>query len=81
MRTFQVEETVRIIRLLVADREVTGASASPPQPRVGETGCVVADVGDGLWLVERVTADGQSVWLAEFAADELELVDATLGER
>jgi hypothetical protein len=72
---------VRIIRLLVADREVTGASASPPQPCVGEVGCVVADVGDGLWLVEHLTADGQSVWLAEFAAAELELVDATFGDQ
>lgn len=72
--SFQPYDTVRIVRLLVPDREVTGSSAAPPQPSVGEVGSVVADVGDGLLLVEHVTADGYTVWLAEFAVDELELV-------
>jgi hypothetical protein len=72
--SFQLSDTVRIVRLLVPDREVTGSSSAPPQPSVGEIGSVVADVGDGLFLVEHVTADGYTVWMAEFAADELELV-------
>jgi hypothetical protein len=72
--SFQVDDTVRIVRLLVAEREVTGASASPPQPHVGEEGDVVADVGEGILLVEHATADGQTIWLAEFLEDELELV-------
>jgi hypothetical protein len=72
--SFQVHDTVRIVRLLVADREVTGSSPMPPQPRVGETGVVVADVGDGLLLVEHVTDDGHSVWMAEFSPTELEKV-------
>ncbi len=72
--SFQVDDMVRIVRLLVAGREVTGASTSPPQPHVGEEGEVVADVGEGILLVERATADGQTIWLAEFLVDELELV-------
>ena len=72
--SFKLHDTVRIVGLLVPDREVTGSSSTPPQPRVGEVGTVVADVGDGLLLVEHVTADGYTVWLAEFALAELELV-------
>ena len=72
--SFQISDTVRIVRLVVPDREVTGSSSAPPQPSVGEIGSVVADVGDGLFLVEHVTADGYTVWMAEFAGDELELV-------
>jgi hypothetical protein len=73
--SFQVRDTVRIVRLLVAEREVMGASAAPPQPHVGETGTVVEDVGEGLYLVEHVTDDGVTVWLAEFFGEELELLD------
>jgi hypothetical protein len=71
---FQVDDRVRIARLRVPEREVTGASSSPPQPRIGEEGDVVADVGDGVFLVEHATADGQTIWLAEFLEEELELV-------
>src|SRR5688500_5814455 len=72
--SFRRLDTVRIVRLIVPDREVMGASAAPPQPHVGETGTVVEDVGEGLYLVEHQTADGCTVWLAEFFADELEFV-------
>ena len=74
MTPFQVDDRVRIVLLRVPEREVTGASTSPPQPRVGEEGDVVADVGDGVLLVEHATADGQTIWLAEFLEEELELV-------
>ena len=74
MTPFQVDDRVRIVRLRVPEREVTGASTSPPQPRVGEEGDVVADVGEGVLLVEHGTADGQTIWLAEFLEEELELV-------
>jgi hypothetical protein len=73
--SFELYDRVRVVRLLVPDREVTSSAAEPRQPRVGETGAVVADVGDDLFLVERVTADGSTLWLAEFTAAELELVD------
>ena len=71
--SFQLFDTVRIVRLLIPDREVTGSSALPPQPQIGEQGTVVADVGAGLLLVEHATADGHTVWMAEFSAVELEL--------
>ena len=71
---FEPFDTVRVARLLVADREVDGSSAEPPQPRVGEEGSVVEVVGDDLYLVERVTDDGRTLWLAEFDEQELALV-------
>jgi hypothetical protein len=71
----QVDDHVRVVRLLVAHRDVTGASPTPPQPHIGEEGDVVADVGEGILLVEHATADGQTIWLAEFLEDELELVE------
>lgn len=73
--TLRINDTVRIVRLAVDERDVTGTAAEPPQPRIGETGTVVDDVGDGLLLVERTTADGMTQWLAEFAIEELELVE------
>ena len=74
-RRFEPEDVVRVARVLVAEREVTGSSATPPQPRVGDIGSIVADVGDGLYLVESCTADGITIWMTELAAEELERVD------
>jgi hypothetical protein len=74
----QVDDRVRVVRLLVAERDVTGASAAPSQPHVGEEGDVVADVGEGILLVEHATADGRTLWIAEFLEDELELVERPL---
>lgn len=71
---FEPFDIVRVTRLLVRDRDVDGRSAAPPQPRVGEEGTVVEALGDDVYLVERVTADGCTVWLAEFDARELALV-------
>lgn len=75
----EISDTVRIRHLAVPEREVDGASATPPQPRVGERGTVVDSLGDELYLVERATDDGEPVWVAEFHESELELVDR--GER
>jgi hypothetical protein len=74
---FRPDDTVRVVRVLVSERDVTGSSATPPQPRVGDVGTVVADVGDGLFLVESCTDDGMTIWMTELATEELELVDRT----
>ena len=78
---FQLDDTVRVVRLLEPEREVSGSSEPAPQPRVGDTATIVADVGDRLYLVECCTDDGVLRWMAEFAAEELELVDRTDVER
>jgi hypothetical protein len=74
---FRPDDAVRVVRVLVTERDVTGSSATPPQPRVGDLGTVVADVGDGLFLVESCTDDGMTIWMTELATEELELVDRT----
>lgn len=73
--TFQRLDEVRVVRLLVAAREVDGFTAEPPQPRVGELATVAETLGDDLYLVEHATDDGRTLWVAEFHATELELVD------
>ncbi len=76
---FEIFDIVRIRSLKVPEREVDGSSAEPPQPRVGEVGSVVDTLGDGLYLVEHITDDGETIWLAEFDESELELVDRPEG--
>ncbi|HEY2067160.1 MAG TPA: hypothetical protein VGG84_14490 [Gemmatimonadaceae bacterium] len=72
---FALADVVLIRRLLTPVRDVDGDSAEPPQPRLGELGTVTASVGDDLYLVEHATDDGRSLWVAEFHAEELALVD------
>jgi hypothetical protein len=67
-------DVVRIVRLEAEQREVDGSAHPPPEPRVGETGTIVAEVDDGIYLVERCTDDGRTIWVAEFLSGELELV-------
>ena len=77
---FQLDDTVRVVHLLEPEREVTGSSDPAPQPRVGDRATVVADLGEGLYLVESCTDDGMTLWMGEFAAEELTLVERADGD-
>lgn len=72
---FEVHDVVRVARLVEREREVDGSTATPPQPRIGETGTVVEAVGEDVYLVERHTDDGRVLWIAEFMGAELALVE------
>jgi hypothetical protein len=72
--SFYPLDVVRIVRLEAGERDVDGSSHPPPQPRVGEMATIVEEVDDGIYLVERCTDDGRTLWLAEFLSGELELV-------
>ena len=76
---FHPADIVRIARLEAGQREVDGNAHPPPQPRVGEKGRIVVEVESGVYLVERSTDDGQTVWLAEFLGMELELIERADG--
>ncbi|HJU65921.1 MAG TPA: hypothetical protein VJ596_09600 [Gemmatimonadaceae bacterium] len=76
--SFELHDTVRIVKLLEPERAVDGSAPAPPQPRVGEVGAVVECIGRDLYLVENVTADGFTKWMAEFMGAELELVERPL---
>ena len=67
-------DIVRVVQLAVETRDVDGSAAEPPQPRRGDVGTIIDALGDDLYLVEHATDDGLPVWVAEFHADELELV-------
>ena len=64
-----------IARLALSPREVDGPAGDPPPPRIGERGTIVDDLGDDIYLVEHATDDGMVVWIAEFHATELMLVE------
>jgi hypothetical protein len=71
---FQLYSRVRVSRLLTSHRAVSGSGAKTRQPEVGDTGTVVEYFGNiegPTYLVENVDAEGATVWLAEFSAQEL----------
>lgn len=81
MTTFGQADRVRIAKLVMDERPLDGPSGTPPPPRVGEVGTVVAQVGDDLYLVERAADDGQQIWVAEFHTEELALVESARVQR
>jgi hypothetical protein len=72
-------DLVRIARLDATDRDVDSVGDPPSLPRLGDMARVVTQVDDDIYLVERTTDDGRSIWTAEFAASELELVERSKG--
>ncbi len=72
---FYPKDLVRIAHLAGEGRDVDSPADPPAQPRVGETAMIVEEVAEGIYLVERCTDDGQSLWIAEFLASELELLE------
>ena len=72
-------DVVKVVRLNSECREYSGTERLMREPRVGDSGTVVylldrANPGAPM-IVECVDEDGYTVWLAEFAVDELEVVD------
>ena len=80
MTIFDQSDIVRIEKLAMEERPVDGPSSTPPHPRVGDLGTVVAQVGDDLYLIEHAADDGQQIWVAEFHSEELALVERS-GDR
>jgi hypothetical protein len=71
-------DVVRVARLNAPAREFTGTESVRRAPRVGDraTVCEMYDRKDpgAPVAVEMVDAQGMTVWLADFAPDELELI-------
>ena len=80
---FAEYSTVRVARFVKAERFfVEGADEITRQPRIGDEGIVVATgshEGERLYMIECITVDGDTVWVAEFSPDELEFI-ADVGE-
>lgn len=71
-------DVVRVVRLLTVDRFYDGTEGVMRPPGIGDvaTICHENKPGDPLAsvVVEMVDKDGMTIWLADFARDELELV-------
>jgi len=78
-------DEVRVVRLATADRDFTGTEGRLRPPSIGDTAIVCHDYDpgnpDGRVAAERVDADGNTVWLADFEKSELELVRRPTGRR
>lgn len=72
-------DVVRLVRLLKANRPYDGAVGVRRPPAIGDVGTIVHDYDPedprAPVAVEMRDADGQTIWLADFERDELELVD------
>lgn len=78
MQRLEMHDVVRVARLDATDRPYDGSPGSVRAPRVGDEGTVVwideEGPARGRALVECVADDGATIWLADFAEHELELV-------
>lgn len=75
--TLQEYDVVKVIQLNQAERSIDGSAGIMRQPRIGDTGTilVVLDTNPDLepmYVVECVASGGYTIWLAEFAANEIE---------
>lgn len=78
MQRLELHDVVRVARLDATDRPHDGSPGTVRAPRIGDEGTVVwvDEEGPALGhaLVECVADDGATIWLADFAEHELELV-------
>jgi hypothetical protein len=73
---FHEGDAVRVTRLLASTRTFDGSRGLVREPRVGDVGAIVHVLGGGIFIVESVDATGLTLWVADFAAEELALVSA-----
>ena len=75
---FEMFDQVRVIRLTLVDRPaITGPGEAVRHPQVGDTGTVIETPETQTvptYLVESVDDKEWTRWLADFAAEELELI-------
>jgi hypothetical protein len=76
---FRELDVVRVVHLLTLTRKVDGTTGVLRQPRVGDLGTIVHLLGPHSFVVECVDADGQTAWVADFEAEELEQTPSRRG--
>ena len=78
MERLREYDTVRVVRLLTAERKFSGTVGVSRPPRVGDVATICHEYHprdpDADVAVEMVDVSGSTIWLADFARDELELV-------
>lgn len=73
---FDEYSVVRVARLLQSDRSFQGTAGVSRKPEIGDIGTIVHVYDMTSFAVECMNDDGMTVWLADFFAEELELVKA-----
>jgi hypothetical protein len=64
---------VRIVRLNKENRPYTGSESVSRPPQIGDVAIIVEVLENGReFIVENVNANGYTIWLADFVAEELE---------
>jgi len=74
---FEEYSIVRIVELKTANRPFDGSEMVKKTPKVGDTGTIVhitSNSKENIYIVEKVNSLGQTVWLADFLQDEIELL-------
>lgn len=73
-------DTVRIVKLNRVDRWFDGTEGVMRAPRVGDVAVICHEYEptnpSALVAVEMVDENGMTIWFADFARDELELVSS-----
>jgi len=70
----QEYDAVRVIRLNEDGRHYDGTEGVMRPPEIGDIGTIVHAADKNSFMVENVGPGGYTLWLADFASDELELV-------
>lgn len=80
MRPIREYDAVRVTKLLTPSREFSGTESVARAPQVGDTAivCHLYEPNDPKAAVgvEKVDANGCTIWFADFEREELELVDS-----
>lgn len=74
---FEEYSVVRIVELKTANRPFDGTQTVMKPPKVGDSGTIVDIVTNPkeiIYIVEKVNASGQTIWLADFYQEEIELL-------
>ena len=79
MKPLREYDEVRVVKLLTPDRYFSGSGGVCRPPRVGDIATVCHEPSPkdqtAAVIVEMVDKHGNTIWLADFEREELELVE------
>lgn len=71
-------DTVELVTLSLSERYYDGTESVKRPPRVGDEGAIVhiylGEAEETIYIVENVDKEGNTIWLADFTAEELKLI-------
>ena len=77
MRPLHEYDQVRVVKLLTPDRHFSGTDSVCRPPRVGDIATICHELSPddhtAEVIVEMVDTHGNTIWLAQFEREELEL--------